>query len=115
MSDSIKFVHNNKEIDFKLVKGTENEMAIDISNRPHLTLNGSIPTTKVGQFDSELIKEFFTAFVNQAGISLHINCKYGENAHHIIEGCFKAFAITLDKATKLDPRKKGVPSTKGIL
>lgn len=91
------------------------QMAIDISNRPTFVLNYDFPKTKVGNFDVELVEEFFTAFVNNARITLHISVLSGRNLHHIIEACFKAFGIVLDKATQLDQRKQGVPSTKGIL
>jgi len=91
------------------------QIAIDISNRPTFVLNYDFPKTKVGNFDVELVEEFFTAFVNNARITLHISVLSGRNLHHIIEACFKAFGIVLDKATQLDQRKEGVPSTKGIL
>ena len=91
------------------------QMAIDISNRPAFVLNYDFPKTKVGNFDVELVEEFFIAFVNNARVTLHISILSGKNLHHIIEACFKAFGIVLDKATQIDPRKEGVPSTKGIL
>src|SRR5699024_12543657 len=70
---------------------------------------------KVGSFDTELVQEFFQGFVNHAGITLHINLEYGTNSHHMIEAIFKAFARSLDAASMLNPRVKGVPSTKGLL
>ena len=91
------------------------QIAIDISNRPFLHFNYNFSKTKIGTFDVELIEEFFTAFVNNARISLHIDIIRGQNLHHIIESCFKGFGTCLDKATQIDPRKKGIPSTKGIL
>lgn len=91
------------------------QIAIDISNRPAFVLNYDFPKTKVGNFDVELVEEFFIAFVNNARITLHISVLSGRNLHHIIEACFKAFGIVLDKATQIDPRKEGVPSTKGVL
>jgi imidazoleglycerol-phosphate dehydratase len=91
------------------------EVIIDISGRPHLTYNVPIAKTKFADFDVEVVKEFFEAFVLNAGITVHINLIRGENMHHIIESIFKAFAVTLSKACGIDPRKKGVPSTKGIL
>ena len=70
---------------------------------------------KVGEFDSELVQEFFNAVINNARINCHINLIKGENTHHKIESMFKAFGVCLDQATLLNPRKKGVPSTKGVL
>ena len=91
------------------------EVIIDISGRPHLTYNVPIKKTKFIDFDVEVVKEFFEAFVLNAGITIHVNLIRGSNMHHIIESIFKAFAVTLSKACEISPRKKGVPSTKGIL
>ena len=91
------------------------QITLDISGRPHLTCNIPQIKDKVGQFDTELVEEFFQAFVNNSGITLHINLISGKNSHHIIEAVFKAFARALDTATLLDPRVSGVPSTKGAL
>ena len=91
------------------------QVAIDLSNRPHLSFNAAIPKVKIGDFDSELAEEFFKAFVSHARITLHMSLLAGDNLHHCIEGCFKAFAICLDEATQIDPRKKGIPSSKGVL
>jgi imidazoleglycerol-phosphate dehydratase len=91
------------------------QITLDISGRPHLTCNIPQIEDKVGQFDTELVEEFFQAFVNKSGITLHINLISGKNSHHIIEAVFKAFARALDAATLLDPRVSGVPSTKGAL
>ena len=91
------------------------QIAVDIANRPHLSFTSTPLKSKVGDFDSELLKEFLTAFTNQSGICLHINCLQGENTHHIIESCFKALGVILDKATIIDNRKKSIPSTKGTL
>jgi imidazoleglycerol-phosphate dehydratase len=91
------------------------EVIIDISGRPHLTYNVPITKTKFVDFDVEVVKEFFEAFSLNAGITIHVNLIRGGNMHHIIESIFKAFAVTLSKACAIDPRKKGVPSTKGIL
>src|SRR5699024_10364278 len=88
---------------------------IDISGRPHLVYNVAGLKDKVGQFDTELVQEFFQGFTNHAGVTLHINLEYRTNTHHMIEAIFKAFARALDKATSIDPRVKGIPSTKGIL
>ncbi len=90
--------------------------AVDISGRPHLSLDLEVPAKKVGNFDTELVSEFFLAFVRNAKLTLHIKKLAGRNTHHIIEGGFKAFARTLDEATSFDPRREGVlPSTKGVL
>lgn len=91
------------------------EVIIDISGRPHLTYNVPITKTKFIDFDIEVVKEFFEAFSLNAGITIHVNLIRGGNMHHIIESIFKAFAVTLSKACAIDPRKKGVPSTKGVL
>ena len=91
------------------------QITLDISGRPHLTCNIPQIEDKVGQFDTELVEEFFQAFVNNSGITLHINLISGKNSHHIIEAVFKAFARALDAATLLDPRVSGIPSTKGAL
>ena len=90
-------------------------VAIDLSGRPYLVYNVRIPKVKIGEFDVELVREFFQAFVNNCGANLHINVMYGENVHHILEACFKAAARALDQATQADPRIEGVLSTKGKL
>lgn len=90
-------------------------VAIDISGRPYLVYHVVLPKVKIGDFDVELAREFFQAFVNHCGLNLHINVMYGENVHHIIEACFKAVARAMDAATQLDPRVEGVMSTKGVL
>lgn len=90
-------------------------VAIDLSGRPYLVYNVCIPKVKIGEFDVELVREFFQAFVNNCGVNLHINVMYGENVHHILEACFKAAARALDQATRVDPRIEGVLSTKGKL
>ena len=90
-------------------------VAIDISGRPYLVYHVVLPKVKIGEFDVELAREFFQAFVNHCGLNLHINVMYGENVHHIIEACFKAVARAMDAATQLDPRVEGVMSTKGVL
>lgn len=90
-------------------------IALDISGRPHLSFNGEFPKSKVGEFDVELVEEFFNGFVNNAKVSLHIDIVRGTNLHHMIESVFKGFGQVLDRATRIDPIKKGVPSTKGVL
>lgn len=88
---------------------------LDFSGRPHLVYNVAMPKAKVGEFDTELVEEFFTAFCNHAGVNAHVNLAYGDNLHHIIEAVFKAFARALDEACSLDPRIEGVLSSKGKL
>jgi len=88
---------------------------MDISGRPHLVYRVDGLKDKVGQFDTELVQEFFQGFVNHAGVTLHISLEYGTNTHHMIEAIFKAFARALDAASSINPRVKGVPSTKGLL
>ena len=90
-------------------------VVLDICNRPNLTFNTPLVEGKVGTFDIELVKEFFSAFAQKSGISLHINVTYGDNTHHIIEAIFKAFARALDMASTVDKRIVGVMSTKGKL
>lgn len=90
--------------------------AVDISGRGYLNFDLSIPTEKIGDFDSELVEEFFMAFVRCANVTLHIKQLDGRNSHHIVEGTFKSFARTLRKAVKIDDEfKNEIPSTKGIL
>lgn len=90
--------------------------AVDISGRPHLSFDLPVPSATVGNFDTELVSEFFCSFVRNAKMTLHIKKLDGINTHHIIEGCFKAFGRTLDEATMIDERRADVlPSTKGVL
>lgn len=89
--------------------------AIDLSGRPYLVFDGTFNTERVGYFDTEMVKEFFYAVSYSAGMNLHIKEMYGENAHHIIEAMFKAFARALDEAVSYDERVHGLPSTKGAL
>jgi imidazoleglycerol-phosphate dehydratase len=91
------------------------EVVIDISGRPHLEYNVEITKKKFIDFDTEVVKEFFEAFVLHAGMTIHINLMRGKNMHHILESIFKAFGVALSKACAISPRKKGVPSTKGVL
>ena len=90
-------------------------VVVDLSGRPYLSYNVKIRPGRVGNFDTDLPHEFFAAFANQLGMNLHIDVIRGENPHHIIEACFKAFARAMDVATQLDSRIKGVLSTKGAL
>lgn len=90
--------------------------AVDISGRDYLSIALDIMPTKVGDFDTELCEEFWLAFVREAKLTLHIRQLAGKNAHHIIEGTFKAVARALGKAVKIDEaRKDEIPSTKGVL
>ncbi|WP_088051127.1 imidazoleglycerol-phosphate dehydratase HisB [Virgibacillus dakarensis] len=90
-------------------------LALDISGRPHLVYRVNGLKDKIGDFDTELVEEFFQGFVNHAKVTLHINLAYGSNSHHIVESIFKGFGRVLDEATRENPRIKGVPSTKGSL
>ena len=91
------------------------KVVIDLSGRPYLSYNVKIRAGRVGSFDTDLPHEFYAAFTNQLGMNLHIDVIRGENPHHIIEACFKAFARAMDMATGFDERIKGVLSTKGRL
>ncbi|WP_144698080.1 imidazoleglycerol-phosphate dehydratase HisB [Fictibacillus phosphorivorans] len=91
------------------------QVVIDLSNRPHLEFRAEFPSQKVGTFDTELVHEFFWKLALEARMNLHVIVHYGTNTHHIIEAIFKAFTKALDEATQIDPRVKGVPSTKGML
>ena len=90
-------------------------VALDISGRSALVFNAKLDSKKIGDFDSELIKEFLEAFTVNAGLNLHVDVPYGENAHHIAEAIFKGIAKALDRATRIDERTDEVPSTKGVL
>ena len=90
--------------------------ATDISGRSYLGLDLPLTSTRVGDFDTELVEEFLIAFVNNASITLHIKELAGKNTHHIIEGTFKALGRTLAKAVKINEEYKNeIPSTKGVL
>ncbi|MFC0274648.1 imidazoleglycerol-phosphate dehydratase HisB [Metabacillus herbersteinensis] len=91
------------------------QVVVDLSNRPHFELKGEFPSEKVGSFDTELVHEFLWKFALEARINLHVIVHYGRNTHHMIEAVFKALARALDEASIVDPRIKGVPSTKGML
>ena len=103
----------------------EVKAAIDISGRPHFTFNAifgkELIYAEIGKdriklnLDSEMLREFFESFVYKAGISLHIDLVRGKNTHHKIEAIFKAFGVALQRACEVNPRKKGIPSTKGVL
>lgn len=90
--------------------------AVDISGRGYLGYELSVPTEKVGTFDTELVEEFWLAFVREAKLTLHIRQLAGKNSHHILEGAFKSVARSLGKAVAIDPRfAQEIPSTKGVL
>lgn len=88
---------------------------VDFSNRPFLVYHVNLKRETTGRFDAQLVREFFRAFVNRSGATLHINLMYGEDTHHMIEAMFKALGQALDEATTLDKRITEVRSTKGIL
>ncbi|MFN8626421.1 MAG: imidazoleglycerol-phosphate dehydratase HisB [Candidatus Binatia bacterium] len=88
---------------------------VDLSGRPFLTYNLKIEQARVGDFDTELVHDFMAALANEVGMNLHLNQIQGRNPHHVIEAAFKALARALDKASQIDPRVKGVLSTKGSL
>lgn len=90
-------------------------VSLDISGRSFLVYNVEGLKDKVGNFDTELIEEFFHAFTSHAKVTLHINLQYGKNTHHIIESIFKAFGRAMRVASSINPDVKGVPSTKGLL
>ena len=90
--------------------------ALDLSARPYLIWNVDLPTQKIGTFDTELVREFFTALATHGGITLHVDMLHGINSHHIAEAAFKSVARALRGAVEVDPRKSGdIPSTKGAL
>ena len=95
---------------------TLSRVALDISNRPYLIWRVEFTKPKLGDMDTELFKEWFQAFAQAAGITLHVENLYGENNHHIVESCYKGLARSLRDAIEIDPRKADeVPSTKGVL
>ncbi len=95
---------------------TLTRVALDLSNRPYLVWKVVFSRPKLGEMDTELFKEWFQAFAQSAGATLHVENLYGENNHHIVESCFKGLARALREAIEIDPRKAdAVPSTKGVL
>lgn len=95
---------------------TLTRVALDASNRPYLVWRVDFGRDKLGELDTELFKEWFQAFAQAAGLTLHVECLYGDNNHHIAESCYKALARALRQAVEIDPRKAdAVPSTKGVL
>ena len=95
---------------------TLTRVALDISGRPHFVWRVAFTGHKIGDMDTEMFEHFFGSFAQAAGLTLHVECLYGSNNHHIAESCFKGLARALRQAVELDPRKAGViPSTKGVL
>jgi len=95
---------------------TLSRVVIDISGRPFLVFNADFPRDKIGEFDTELVREWFQAFAMNAGVTLHVETLYGDNSHHIAESCFKGLARALRTAVAIDPKTAGeIPSTKGSL
>lgn len=90
-------------------------VAVDLSGRPYLVFQAPQLQGMIGSFPTELVKEFFKAFTHNAKANVHVIVEYGENRHHLVEAMFKGLARALDEATTLDPRRPGIPSTKGIL
>jgi len=90
-------------------------VALDFSGRPLLDFQMEIPSTKIGELESELVEEFLRSLVNQAGLTLHIRQLAGKNAHHLVEALFKGLGRALREAVSLDPRENGIPSSKGSL
>jgi len=95
---------------------TLTRVALDASNRPYLIWKVAFTKPKLGEMDTELFKEWFQAFAQSAGVTLHVETLYGENNHHIVESCYKGLARSLRQAVTIDPRRADqVPSTKGVL
>ena len=105
-----RYGHSTLPMDETLVTS-----AIDLGGRAHFVFNAEFPTSKIGQFDSQLVAEFWQAFAANALCNLHVNLHYGQNAHHIAEAIFKATARAIRMAVGGDPGISGVPSTKGML
>ena len=107
----VRFGHFIAPLDESLI-----QVSLDFSGRPHLSYGLQIPTQRVGNYDTQLVREFFVAVVNHANMTLHIRQLDGLNSHHIIEATFKAFARALRMASEIDPRRAStIPSSKGVL
>ena len=106
----VRFGHALTPLDEALTR-----VVVDASNRPFLVWNVKFTRPKLGEMDTELFKEWFKAFAQTGGFTLHVENLYGENNHHIVETCYKGLARALRQAIALDPRQAGVPSTKGRL
>jgi len=95
---------------------TLSRVSLDLSNRPYLVWKVKLAVEKLGEMDTELFKEWYHAFSQSAGITLHVENLYGDNSHHIIESCYKGLARALREAVEVDPRTEGIiPSTKGTI
>lgn len=95
---------------------TLTRVALDISGRPYFVWKAGFTTSRLGEWDTELIEHWFHSFSQTAGLTLHVECLYGQNNHHIVESCYKALARALRQAVDIDPRKAdSIPSTKGVL
>jgi imidazoleglycerol-phosphate dehydratase len=95
---------------------TLSRISLDVSGRPYLVWNVKLKVEKLGEMDTELFKEWFQAFAQAAGLTLHVENIYGDNSHHIIESCYKGLAKALRSAFEIDPRmKNSIPSTKGTI
>jgi imidazoleglycerol-phosphate dehydratase len=105
-----RYGHAVVPMDETLVSAT-----VDLSGRAYMVYQVNLPKIKIGDFDVELVREFFMAFAGNCAANLHLNLIYGDNTHHIVEACFKAFARAMDEATQCDKRIEGVLSTKGNL
>jgi imidazoleglycerol-phosphate dehydratase len=105
-----RYGHAVVPMDETLVSAT-----VDLSGRAYMVYQVNLPKIKIGDFDVELVREFFAAFAGNCASNLHLNLIYGDNTHHIVEACFKAFARAMDEATQFDKRIEGVLSTKGNL
>ena len=105
-----RFAHSYVSFDETLTRSV-----IDLCNRPYFIWNVKTSLEKVGEMDQELFSEFFKSIVTESRMNCHIETLYGKNNHHIIESCFKSFAISLKKAISIDPKKKDIPSSKGKL
>lgn len=90
-------------------------VVVDLSNRPYLVYNVPKLSERVGEFETQLVKEFFRAFTVNGGVTMHVNGSYGSNSHHLIEAIFKAWARAMRQACAIDPDLDAVPSTKGVL
>ncbi|MFN4140637.1 imidazoleglycerol-phosphate dehydratase HisB [Aestuariivirga sp.] len=96
--------------------GTLTRAAIDVSGRPYLVWKVGFTAPRIGDFDTELVREWFQAFAMHAGVTLHLETLYADNNHHVAESCFKALARAMREAVEIDPRQKDrIPSTKGLL
>jgi imidazoleglycerol-phosphate dehydratase len=94
---------------------TLSRVAMDLCNRPYFIWNVKTTLEKVGDMEQELFPEFFKSLITESRMNCHIETLYGDNNHHIIESCFKSFALALKQAVTIDPRKKDIPSSKGKL